>query len=386
MLLALAPLASASPSTPFPEIPFSDFSTFITSQFGPDISLATVLALLYTLTDNPEFLNLHGRQQHSKVEGENHYPVTTTWMKALSRLLLGQRLERSARRDLFRSSDHVVLSNEDDYTTAAVNALARKLDSMVLLLRLGPFKSNGKLRHRRKPISYKSIEPVHLILPQAYQCDSDACAPYSLTQGTRYTQIPQVTLVRGSDSVTAYVLHGDCTQCHTTYYADHTRFRTTDEGDWQRAMLNSSRFVKLGQSTWADRTFTNSVLNATYSFHASTSAYAQYWTSSFGQDTGVSITRPHIWQAFVAETIFMLAQDLKIDLVVPDNVDIDTVVTNAFACLAQEGVMECTKGHGCTGCHHERRFGPNEQHLNPADYAPVTMAVVDGMVVAPTVS
>ena len=60
-ILASTPLVLAtSPTMPFPNIPFSEFSEFINSQFSSGISLATVLTLVFSLMENPEFLNQHG--------------------------------------------------------------------------------------------------------------------------------------------------------------------------------------------------------------------------------------------------------------------------------------------------------------------------------------
>lgn len=387
VFLAFIPSVSASPTAPFPDIPFASFASFIANNFDSEISLATVLVLLFSLTDNPELLNLHGRQQHSKVDGDSPH-VLTTWMKMFSCLLLSKRL-RATRKDLFLPGDHASLLDNQPYTTTAVNSLSGKLDRMISLLGLKAFNPNGSLRHRQREMSYKDIEPLRLILPQAYECDTHGCSRYSLAQNTKFPQVPHVTVVRGSDSVQAYVLHGHCDHCKTSYYADHTRFLIPGQQEWQRSILSSPRFVKLGQSTWADRTFTSSVLNATYSFHASTSAFAEYWSSSFGTQTDVSITRRLVWQAFVSESICMVAEDQEDDdkdLVVPDHTDIDKVTTAAFTYLGNGGVIQPAQGHACDECSHKRKFGPNDQHLDPDDYDPVTMCVVDGIVMSPTVS
>lgn len=69
IILIFMPLVSAAPPTqPFPEISFSVFSMFIEDTFGPKISLATVLLVLFSMTENPELLSLHARQQHPSEE------------------------------------------------------------------------------------------------------------------------------------------------------------------------------------------------------------------------------------------------------------------------------------------------------------------------------
>jgi hypothetical protein len=75
--LAALPLVSATPSSsPFPNIPFSVFSEFIEAQFSSKISLATVLVILFTLTENTDLLNLHARQQNPKEPGELQQAIT----------------------------------------------------------------------------------------------------------------------------------------------------------------------------------------------------------------------------------------------------------------------------------------------------------------------
>ena len=54
---------AASPQHSFPNIPFCLFSDTVQSNFGADVSLATVPAILFTLVENPDLLNLHFRQQ-----------------------------------------------------------------------------------------------------------------------------------------------------------------------------------------------------------------------------------------------------------------------------------------------------------------------------------
>ena len=83
IILAFVPFVSAAPKTqPFPNLPFKVFSGFVEQTFGSDISLATVLLLLFTMTENPELLSLHARQQHP-AEGENK-TVASGWIHSSS--------------------------------------------------------------------------------------------------------------------------------------------------------------------------------------------------------------------------------------------------------------------------------------------------------------
>jgi hypothetical protein len=63
-------LAAGSTTTPFPDIPFHAFSQFILTTFNPDISLGTVLLVLFSLVENPDLLNLHAHQKHPKLQNE----------------------------------------------------------------------------------------------------------------------------------------------------------------------------------------------------------------------------------------------------------------------------------------------------------------------------
>ena len=46
----------------FPGIDFKDFSDFILGNFGPKISVSTVITLLLSMTNNTELLSLHFKQ------------------------------------------------------------------------------------------------------------------------------------------------------------------------------------------------------------------------------------------------------------------------------------------------------------------------------------
>jgi hypothetical protein len=67
IMLALIPVTYAMPAgeSPFPDITFKEFSQFIGQHFSSKISLSTVLVILFSLTKNPDLLNLHARQQYA---------------------------------------------------------------------------------------------------------------------------------------------------------------------------------------------------------------------------------------------------------------------------------------------------------------------------------
>ena len=74
------PLVTSAPQTQgFPDVPFYIFSNFIQDTFSSNVSLATVLLVLFSLTENTELLSLHARQQNPKFKGENK-TVASGWM------------------------------------------------------------------------------------------------------------------------------------------------------------------------------------------------------------------------------------------------------------------------------------------------------------------
>src|SRR5271168_2188940 len=100
--MALIPPVCAS-QRDFPNISFQSFSFFISSTFHPDISLSTVLFLLFTLTENSDLLNLHSRQQQQIYPSERILKYTG-WMSALVNAVLNQLDEGEIPR-LFLNSD-----------------------------------------------------------------------------------------------------------------------------------------------------------------------------------------------------------------------------------------------------------------------------------------
>ena len=78
--MTLIPYTSAAPQTQsFPDVPFYVFSEFIEQTFNSKVSLATVLLVLFSLTENPKLLSLHACQQHPECKGKNK-TVASGWM------------------------------------------------------------------------------------------------------------------------------------------------------------------------------------------------------------------------------------------------------------------------------------------------------------------
>ena len=188
-----------------------------------------------------------------------------------------------------------------------------------------------------------------MICPNAIVCQSLKCNPRSLQQHTRDRDIPKVDLIKGRKNFqNVPVLTGRCPSCDTTYFADHERF-SDDNNNWNRVYLNSARYLKVGQNTWVDQEFSNSVQNGIYHFHASAAAYTEYWNSSFGI-AEVMVTQHQIWQAFVQESICTISAASNFHLELKDGLSIEDVTLEAFLHLGDNGLIQAAQGHACSEC------------------------------------
>ena len=102
--------------------------------------------------------------------------------------------------------------------------------------------------------------------------------------------------------------------------------------------LNSAKYLKLGTILWVDWHFANAVINAMYSFHASASAYAQYWNITFGTKSTI-LTHAHVWQAFVQDSLCTIAAESNINIELNDPLNITEVTTQAFELLGEKGII-----------------------------------------------
>jgi len=163
--------------------------------------------------------------------------------------------------------------------------------------------------------------------------------------------------------------------------------------------LNSASYIKIGQELWVDHIFSKAVVNGTYSFHASASAYMEFWNNSFGktqQHTRSPLSRRQIWQAFVQESIRTVAAASSYSLELLDNLPISDVAEKAFDILGQNGMLHAAIPHSCSECTHPYKATVNiNPPIPPVDgmdidegppSADVKMVVLDGIVMGPTVS
>ncbi len=340
----LPSVSAVCTENPFPEISFKAFNQIIKEIFGSNISLATVLTVLFTLTENPDLLNLHFRQQHPEYKSENK-SQTTGWMIALAKALakrLGQKKDF-----LYHDGEGADLHPQDE-----AKLIATKLNSLAIDLNLTPYNDQEAYTGKLLPVSFKSIQPVHIICPFSLVCGTATCQPRSLVQSTRQRDIPLVTLIKGHEIYKdVSVLTGKCPECNTLYSADHEHFFHDSQGAQhpKRVYLNSAKYLKLGSNLWVDRLFSSSVINAMYSFHASASAYSQYWNITYGTRS-TSVSRSHIWQAFVQDSLRTIAAESNINIELNDPLNITEVTTQAFELLGEQGIIRAADHHTCSEC------------------------------------
>lgn len=384
--MALIPPVYAS-QRDFPNISFRSFSFFISSTFHPDISLSTVLFLVFSLTENTDLLNLHSRQQQQIYPSERTIKYTG-WMSALVNAILNQ-LDEETISHLFLTSNQ-----DDDHN----KLLGDKVHAMAQKLKLLPYNKSNQFNSKRvMPISHDKIKPVHLLCPTTFTCTTATCNPRSLLQLSRDRDIPHTKLIIGTTTHNEVpVLTGKCPTCETHYATDHERFLdSSDNITWKRLYINNAQYLKVGQNLWVDRSFSKAVMNGMFSFHASSQAYAQFWNNSFGITTN-AITLRHVWQTFVQESIRTVAAASSYSLELLDNLPISDVAEKAFDILGQNGTIHAAIPHSCSECSHPYKasvdINPTTPPIDDMDIdegppsAEIKMVVLDGIVMGPTVS
>ena len=222
-VLFLLPTVAAMPNAEknsFPDLTFKVFSDFIFSHFSSQVTLATVLVLLFTMTENPELLSLHAWQQNTVYYDENTVQVSG-WMKALANAMASQLGEKTE--TLFKKAELPLKEK-------SVNVLlGKKLDGFAKLLELFSYSKKGNFKGKLHPVSHSKMKPVLVICPDTIVCKALECNPCSLQHFTRDQDIPKVNIIKGRKNYQHVpVLTGRCPSCQTTYSADHEQFRVDE--------------------------------------------------------------------------------------------------------------------------------------------------------------
>ncbi|KAH6918847.1 hypothetical protein BKA70DRAFT_1416842 [Coprinopsis sp. MPI-PUGE-AT-0042] len=369
LCLAVLPLALGHPTTsPYPDIPFSTFSAFILSTFDPKISLASVMIILSSVLENPELLNLHFRRILPLVGREQG---STAWM------------EHFASRLAKRFPAKTPLLPRRSETT-----LSTSLVNLAKLLHLNPYDKYDLLVNKCKPIDLSSVEPSLAIVSKSYECQNQHCRRYSLFPHMKKEEIAQVTPIKGAKPYShAFAIGGCCDRCKTSYMADHT-YRGPD-----KTFINDAPYLKIGNSRWGDRVFTQSVCHAIYSFHASAQAFTEYFNNSYSctpssfaslQSTSTLISHRHSWQAFMQESLRMVSGAAGHLLTVALKTSVDLLAKRAYTVLGQGGKLSNAQDHACIDCTQPwRSDAKGDPYAMEEEDAWVNMHVVDGIVTGP---
>ena len=117
--------------------------------------------------------------------------------------------------------------------------------------------------------------------------------------------------------------------------------------------LNSAKYLKAGKSLWVDRVFSRAVLNGIYSFHASSSAYSDFWNHSYASN--MTLSRKQVWRVFVEESIRTIASSSATDFSVRHGLAIKDITKAAFQVLGESGIIRSADHHQCAECTHAHK-------------------------------
>jgi len=206
--------ACAVSTQDFPHITFAAFSKLILETFNADTKLDTVLIILFSILENPEIFNHHGRTKYHKHKSE--YTIShNSWISGFSEILLG-RLPGGVK-DVF--------GNDASFDRIGTSAMIIAVDKVATTLGYQSYTSDGKKLRTLKPVNLQKLQPIHMIVPKPSECQTETCEPYAIKRHTISRDIPQVTLLKGSEVIKyAYVLQGKCAHCNTIYAADRETF------------------------------------------------------------------------------------------------------------------------------------------------------------------
>ena len=88
-----------------------------------------------------------------------------------------------------------------------------------------------------------------------------------------------------------------------------------------------------------------------YNFHASAAAYTQFWNDNISIiNPNFELSRRHVWQAFIQESIRSIASASNLNLELHDHLAIEEVTTSAFELLGNNGIIQAGLEHSCSEC------------------------------------
>jgi len=195
------------------------------------------------------------------------------------------------------------------------------------------------------------------------ECETVKCQSRAILKQTRERDTPKAILIKGTKIYESVpVLAGQCPQCQTGYHADHEHSHNA-ENTWMKLYLNSAKYLKVGQNIWVDRTFSGAVLSGIYNFHASITAFVEFWNMSFWTTQWTNsrkVSHCQVWQAFIQESVRRVASASGFDLELPDRLPVAEIAKQAFNTLGEKGVIRSAEGHACSECTHEYKRKADE--------------------------
>ncbi|KAF8800674.1 hypothetical protein BYT27DRAFT_7262814 [Phlegmacium glaucopus] len=128
-----------------------------------------------------------------------------------------------------------------------------------------------------------------------------------------------------------------------------------------------------------------SILNSIYSFHASVSAFAEYWNNTYGLVTSyqsTNITHRQVWHAFVQESLQIVADASDMELELNDALNIEE---GRIQAAHQHSCSECTQPYHIASDVIDDASSEHSSNMNvDSNASPVKMVVLDGIVMGPT--
>jgi hypothetical protein len=155
----------------------TSLSGHLANQFGPNVTLATVLTVVFSLTEYTDLLNLHTHQQHLSSHKENCV-FLSGWIKGLAKAVVEQLGDDS--NTLLRASDIQTHTFSDVIT----NTITSKLDGWSKILNLHPYDKYARFTGKLKPVSHADIEPAFVICLETMECKTEGCHARSLLMGS----------------------------------------------------------------------------------------------------------------------------------------------------------------------------------------------------------
>lgn len=341
----------------FPSISFADFAEVIKDQYSDQISLISVLTILFTLIRNPHLLSLHYRQKLRTAR--TRATEESQWGKHLAQSLL-------EKLDMYEpnSKGYVKskLLSQSKYPTVEMKTkeMLGSLEALLEVLDIQPkqdLKTNNIIDdYAASPVNEDAIKQLVFLTPERNHCRNEYCGGAALKVEPKEEDIPVITVIQGTTMHTnAKLIAGKCTVCKSKYYPGYSSHPHVDDPDNEKANLRyftpDALFLKIGRNLWVDRIFAYALLQALYTF-ANFSSYAVYWTKCYwpsGLDG--KLTFRNVKECFLQESIRRVNKAMKqVRFVTKHRISSNDLTVQAFQQLGMGGELPGVRNHKCPEC------------------------------------